>query len=127
MTSKLEKFADEVIDEQVDALDEQIQELERKLQVFIPVNEKLNRLRAARRALLGVGSRTTANAGNKVTQDEVAQAMNDSEDEGVSVSWIAEKIGTTEAVVRGHLNRNKERFLKNGNGLWSVNNPEEDE
>jgi hypothetical protein len=87
-------------------------------------------LQMARRALLGVGSKTTSSGGTRVTQGEVVQWFLQKQlDEGYSVSYISEAMGYPEATIRGHLNRgNNERFEKyEGTGLWNLRDPEGDD
>lgn len=125
MASKLEKFADEMIESQLEELDDQIEKLNEKLRVYDAVKDKRDRLVAARRVLLG-GSMTGGAGGNRITRDEVVRFMeeHDPDTEGLSVAEIAEGMNTTDAVIRGHLSRgNNERFTKRGN-KWILRDPE---
>lgn len=114
--SKLELHAEQLVEKVMAGevgLNEAIEDLDRRLEVYDRVKAHRDRLLAARRALLGVGSRTTANAGNRTTQDEVAHYVGENAgDDGLTVAEIATGLSTNEAVVRGHLSRGKDRFVK---------------
>lgn len=132
MASKLEKYAEELVDKALEgemSLNEAIDELNKRLEVFDRVKVYRDRLVAARRALMGVGGRTTSGTnGNRLTSDEVAKAMSDTFPEGATVSMITAAIpGSNEAQVRGHLNRGRgERFLKReSDNHWFLRDSEE--
>lgn len=121
--TKLEQFAEAIVEQQLNQLDEQLDILNKKMEVFDRVKVERDKLMAARRALLGVGSRTSANAGNRTTSDEVAQSME--LHVGYTTQELASRLSTTDAVIRGHLSRgNNERWFKFGN-LWYKRDPEE--
>lgn len=134
MASKLEKYAEDLVERALEgevSLNEAIEDLDTRLEVYDRVKVFRDRLVSARRALMGVGSRTTANAGNRVTQDEVAKAMsmqNAGEgDGGFSVAELVAMIpGSTDGQIRGHLNRGAgERFLKRpSDNRWFLRDPE---
>jgi len=121
--TKLEAFAEDIISEQVEALDKRIEELNKRLEVYDRVKVERDKLLMARRALLGVGSKMTNSGGTRITQDEVAQRI---PDEGVSVNELVAMIpGSSDAQIRGHLNRGLgERFLKRSDGKWFRRDPE---
>ena len=127
--TKLEAFADDLIETQLSQIDDALEDLNKKLEVFDRIKVKRDQLQAARRALLGVGSRTTANAGSRITQDEVIAAMKaaDPDSEGISVSELMGAVpGSSDAQLRGHLNRGlNERFLKRASdNKWFLRDPE---
>jgi hypothetical protein len=88
---------------------------------------KKQRLMAARRALLGTGSKLTGGSNNgRTTQAEVVEFMQ-RQDPGTrfGVDEIAQGLSVTPEVVRGHLNRgNGERFLTPERGVWVLRDPE---
>lgn len=123
--TKLEAFAEELVASQLEEIDAKIDELNAKLEVFDRIKVQRDKLTMARRALMGVGSRTTGNAGSRITQDEVAKALDEFED-GATVTMLMESVpGANDGQIRGHLNRgNNERFLKRGDGHWFLRDPE---
>lgn len=128
MASKLLRWAEELVEQVLEGevgLNDAIEQMDRKLEVYDEVKKQRDRLTAARRSLLGVGSRTTSSGGSRVTQDEVAAAVL-KEPEGVTVAELVALIsGATDGQIRGHLNRGKdERFLKRGDGRWFLRDPE---
>lgn len=124
--TKLEAFAEEVIAEQVESLDERIEELNKRLEVYDRVKLERDKLMMARRALLGVGSKTTNSGGSRIQQAEVVRALEASNGSGMHVADIVAAIpGSNDAQIRGHLNRgNGERFLKRGDNKWFLRDPE---
>lgn len=127
MASKLEQWADKIVEQVIDGeltVNDGIEKIEERMQGYEILKQRRDRLAAARRALLGVGSRTTANAGTRITQDEVAQVLQQFED-GATVNDLMGKMsGATDGQIRGHLNRGKgERFLQKG-GKWYLRDPE---
>lgn len=129
--SKIEQGVEDFISEQLESIDEKIQEIDNS--AVVRAAEKLLQkkqiLMATRRALLGGNSMTGGSSGTRITQQDVVRQFTDTkttngEPVSFSVSAIAELLHTTEAVVRGHLNRGKdERFIKKGN-LWYLRDPE---
>jgi hypothetical protein len=129
MASKLQRWAEELVESVLEGdvgLNDAIAQMDEKLKVYDEVKKQRDRLTAARRSLLGVGSRTTSAGGNRVTQDEVAQKMREVEG-GMSVAELVTTIsGSTDGQIRGHLNRGKNegRFLKRSDGKWFIRDPE---
>lgn len=110
----------------LDNIDKRIARIAKMLHPFEDLIEQRNKLQAARRALLNDRA-TTSGGGRGITQAEVVNAIGD---DVLTVHEIAQKLGTTEAVVRGHLNRGKERFevnVDNGIKKWQLRDPEEQE
>lgn len=120
---------DGFIEEQLEAIDEQITKINNSkvVRAAEALIEKRTRLMAARRSLLGVGPKLTGGGGGtRVTQGEVV-AYFEANPEATTVEEIATAMGHTPEVIRGHLNRGKgERFTKDNN-LWSLRDPEQDE
>ena len=107
----------EDIDEQITAIDQS-----KVMRAAAKLIEKKTKLMAARRALLGGNAMTGGSSGTRITQPDVVGSM--TVGKGYSPASLAEVLHTTEAVIRGHLNRgNNERFLKKNN-LWYLRDPE---
>lgn len=124
--TKLEAFADELVQDQLANIDEALEDLNAKLEVFDRIKVKRDQLMSARRALLGVGNRVTGSGGTKITQDEVVSAMNGNGDGMTTQEIVTACPGSTDAIIRGHLSRGKgERFLKReSDGKWFLRDPE---
>ena len=123
---KFEDALDETLEQMLENIHEQIAAIDRSktVQAAQALLAKKARLQAAERALLGAGSKTTGgDGGGRVTQAQVVANM----EVGhlYTVEELAQKIGTTDIVVRGHLNRgNGERFLTPQRGIWGLRDPE---
>jgi len=105
----------------LDALDEQIELLEKKLSKAKPLFDELNTLKQTRRVLLSERMTTGGGGatGPRLSMEEVIRVLDG--EEGMSVSAVAEAVGFSENTVRSHLNRHKDvRYSQNGNGLWSL-------
>lgn len=131
MASKLEKYAEELVAKVLEgevSLNDGIDDLNSRLEVYDRVKVHRDRLVAARRQLLGTGSRLTGGAGgNRLSSDEVAKVLQGMEDGGTVAMITAAIPGANEGQVRGHLNRgNGERFLKRrSDNHWFMRDPEE--
>lgn len=117
--SRLAK-ADQIIAEQVEALDEQLEVLEKMLAPYERIKERADRIRAARRALLG-GSRTTGEGGTKLRMEDVTQFLK--ENPGSSPAVIAEKFGVSQNTVSSHLYRGKNQRYLTKDGMWYLRDP----
>lgn len=107
----------EDIDAQITSIDES-----KVMRAAAKLIEKKTKLMAARRALLGGNPMTGGSSGTRISQGDVVGKMTNGN--GYSPAALAESLHTTEAVIRGHLNRgNNERFLKK-DGLWYLRDPE---
>lgn len=103
----------------LDALDEQIAELEAKLKKVNPLIQELNVLKQTRRTLLSERA-TTSGGGNsrvQLTMEEVVHAMNEHPN-GMTPTEIAEATGAPGGTVRSHLNRGKGTRYAHHDGLW---------
>jgi transcription initiation factor IIE alpha subunit len=113
----------------LDAMDEEIEELEKKLQKVQPLFDELNRLRKARgvmldeRSLTGKprgGGKTNLGRGSQGAQMETIITYLREHGEA-STTELAEYVGTTVGSIRAHLNRYRdERYRQNGGGNWSL-------
>lgn len=104
------------VQEQVELVDEKIGELEQMLRPYERIKEEIDKLRSARRALLG-GTRTTGGGGSKIRQEDIVEFL--SSNPGSSPAKIAEALGTSQPTISSHLYRGKdERFLTRDKRWW---------
>ena len=115
----------------LDALDEEISDLEAKLAKYQPYFDELTKLKRTRMTLLSERSVTGAiRNGTRLTMETVIQAFRDADEEQLSVGELAQTLGVDETVVRSHLNRYKdERYRSPSRGIWELigNDNTEDE
>jgi len=114
----------------LDVLDEEIAELEAKLQKVQPLIDELATLRATRARLLDERMVTSGRGGARVAQLTMETVILDLQQNGASTPIdMAARIGVTESTVRSHLNRYRDqRYRQNGNGEWSlIGEDDEDE
>src|SRR5215831_573165 len=108
----------------LEVLDEEIAELEQKLQKVQPLFDELNRLRKARAVMLDErsttgGVRSNASGAPALTMETVITYLR--EHGAATTREIADAAGTTVGNVRAHLNRYRdERYRQNGGGEWSL-------
>lgn len=121
--SKLETWADSIVEQVLEGelpINEGIEKLQAKMEGYEILRARRDRLTAARRAMLGSGSRLVSRGGNRVTQEEVYQALSQFE-EGATVAQLVDAIaGSNDGQIRGHLNRGKGGRFSVDNGLWTV-------
>jgi hypothetical protein len=119
-----QELADALKKQQLDGLDKQLRLLNSRLDELQPLIELRDRLTSARRAILN--ERAVASGGGRgISQSEIVNAMRDKG--ALSVYEVAQAVGATESVVRGHLNRGKnERFTKQDDNKWVLREPEND-
>jgi DeoR-like helix-turn-helix domain len=113
----------------LEALDVEIEALEKKLQKVQPLFDELNRLRKARAVMLDEKSPTGNPRGGRgggtgrvqpgAQMETIIAYLR--EHESASTSELAEYVGTTVGTIRAHLNRYRdERYRQNGGGNWSL-------
>jgi len=120
---------DTFIEEQLELIDEQIEKINNSkvMKAADKLIQQRNKLTAARRALMGAGNTVTGSGGPRTTQLEVIQWFKRQDEDDFTVDEIAAGLSVGDSVIRGHLNRGKdEAFLKNGDGTWSLRDPEND-
>lgn len=110
----------DIIDEQVEAIDEALEQIERRMKPYAALAEKKQQLLAARRALLGHGPRTTGGTSQRVHLDDIIQFLG--ENGGAAPSQIAERFGVAQSTISSHLYRNKGRFIQK-DGLYYNRDP----
>jgi hypothetical protein len=105
----------------LDALDEQINELETKLKKVQPLIDELNSLKRTRATLLDE-RRVTSGGGRRATMLTMETMIHYLRENGASTpSEAAEGLGLDENVVRSHFNRYRDqRYSKNGDGRWRL-------
>lgn len=103
------------------AIDEEIERLERILAKAQPYIDELNRLKKTRGTLLN--ERTTTGGINgkaRLTMNEVIHAFRELGGNASSQA-VADKLSVDVTVVRSHLNRHKdERYERESDGTWSL-------
>lgn len=112
----LDKIAEEVVEQQVAAVDEALEGVQKRLKKYEKLIDAKNKLLAARRALLG-GNRTTGEGGTRMTLDDVLGYLK--EHPGSVPSAVAERFGVPQTTVSSHLYRNKDRFIKKDGRYWA--------
>lgn len=121
---KLETWADSIVEQVLEGdlpINEGIEKLQAKMEGYEVLRSRRDRLTSARRALLGAGSKLTAGGGNRVTQEEVYQALAKFGADGATVAQLVEAVaGSNDGQIRGHLNRGKGGRFNLDNGLWTV-------
>jgi CRP-like cAMP-binding protein len=113
----------------LEALDAEIEDLERKLAKFQPYIDELARLRKARAVMLDEKSltgRPRGNAGGGAQMEQIIVYLR--ENGSATTNELADHLGTTVGSVRAHLNRFKdERYRTNGDGKWHLIGTEGDD
>lgn len=112
----LQQVADEMRESQLEQLDEQIADINKRLAKYDPLVELRNQLMSARRAMLG-GNRSTGEGGNRLTMEEVVRVVR--ENPGLSAMDLAKIAGVGRTTIGSHLSRyNGDRFLNKNNKWW---------
>lgn len=122
-----QQIANKIKQRQVDAINEELEGINTTLRKYEPLFELRRQLEGARRALLSERA-PTAGGGKGLTQEEVVAALGEDK---LTVHQVATKLSASPGAVRAHFNRGEgERFSKeqeNGEVLWFVRDPENDE
>lgn len=109
----------------LEALDEEISELEQKLKKVQPLIDELNQLRRTRATLLSERTTTGSVGGARITMESVIHALK--EGESMTVAELAAALGQNDTAVRSHLNRHKDvRYRKVGDE-WALIGEDSDE
>jgi hypothetical protein len=105
----------------LDALDEQIEELEEKLKKAQPMIDELASLKRTRATLLDE-RRATSGGGRGNTQLTMETMIHHLREHGPQTAGeAAAALGLNENLVRSHLNRYREvRYSRNGDGNWRL-------
>jgi DNA-directed RNA polymerase specialized sigma24 family protein len=93
----------------LEALDGQIEELEKKLRAMQPLSDELKQLKAARRALLSEGA---SHPRAQLSVHDVSEFMRARGNIGVAPLEIAEALDVPGASVRSHLSRHGGRLTR---------------
>jgi len=112
----------------LDVLDEEIAELEKKLEKVQHLIDELAQLKKTRATLLAERSVTGGvRLGTQVTMEQVIHALRENDNESMTPGEIAAEIGADATVVRSHLNRHKDvRYRRNGDGWELIGEEDED-
>jgi DeoR-like helix-turn-helix domain len=108
----------------LEAIDAEIEVLEKKLQKVQHFFDELNRLRKARAVMLDEKSltgtpRAGKGGGGGAQMETIITYLR--EHGAASTTELAEYVGTTVGTIRAHLNRYRdERYRQNGGGNWSL-------
>lgn len=114
--SRLRK-ADEAVEDLLEQTDAKIDELEKLLVPYEKIKERIDKLKASRRALLG-GSRLTGEGNSRVRQEDIVEYLD--ENPGSSTSTIATALKVPQTTISSHLYRGKnERFLTKNKKWWN--------
>jgi hypothetical protein len=105
----------------LDALDEQIEDLEERLKKAQPMIDELASLRRTRATLLDE-RRPTGGGGRANAQLSMETVIQHLKANGPSTPLqVAEAAGVNATIARSHFNRYADvRYRKNGNGTWSL-------
>jgi len=111
----------------LEAIDEEIAELEDKLQKVQPLIDELNQLKRTRATLLSERTTTgSIGARTRLNMESVIHALRENDNEPMTAVDIASAIGVDPTVVRSHLNRYKDqRYEKDGDGWTLIGEDEE--
>jgi DNA-binding transcriptional ArsR family regulator len=111
----------------LEAIDEEIAELEDKLQKVQPLIDELNQLKRTRATLLSERTTTgSIGARTRLNMESVIHALRENDNEPMTAADIASAIGVDPTVVRSHLNRYKDqRYEKDGEGWTLIGEDEE--
>lgn len=111
------KEAERIVQTQVEQIDDEITKLEKYLRPYEKIKAEIDKLRSARRALLG-GSKQTGAGSTKLRQQDIVEFLE--QNPGASPGQIAEAHGVTQSTVSSHLYRGKgERFLTKDQRWWN--------
>ena len=113
----------------LEALDAEIEELEKKLAKFQPYIDELAQLRKTRATLLSERTTTGSVGRARLTMESVIHELRNSDNGAMTVPELADKLGVEQTVIRSHLNRHADvRYRKVGEG-WELigEDDEEDE
>lgn len=108
--------AQAVVGERVAQIDDDIKDLEKLLRPYEKIKEEIDKLRSARRALLG-GSRMTGAGSSKTRQEDVVEFLETHP--GSSATEIADALGTNQSAISSHLYRGRDdRFITKDKKWW---------
>jgi hypothetical protein len=112
---------EDLIQEQIVGIDDALEQIERRMKPYAALNEKKQQLLSARRALLGVGNRTTGGTTTRMQLGDLLDYVKTNP--GATPGAIAGHFGVTQTTISSHLYRNKDRFVKRDGQYW-VRDPE---
>jgi hypothetical protein len=120
------QIANKIKQRQIDAINEELEGINKTLRKYEPLFELKKQLEGARRALLSERA-PTAGGGRGLTMEEIVNALGELGE--ATVDQVATKLNASPGAVRAHFNRGAgERYNRTDKGgviLWSVRDPEE--
>lgn len=112
MTDEVEFDIEDEVAKTVRSLDRKIEKIDEQLRSVEPLIEARKNYVAARRALLGSGSRTTNGTSQRLHMEDILGYL--TTNPGATPSQIAKEFGVEVGTVTSHIYRNKDRFVKKG-------------
>lgn len=110
------KRAEEIVQQRVEEIDADIDKLTELLKPYERISQERDKLKAARRALLG-GSKLTGEGSARVSQEDVVKFL--TENPGSSTGEVASALSVPQTTISSHLYRGKgERFLTKDKKWW---------
>src|SRR5262245_60638449 len=112
----------------LEALDQEIAELEEKLKKAQPLIDELNQLKRTRATLLSERTTTgSIGARTRLNMESVITALRENDNEPMTAVEIASAVGEDVTVVRSHLNRYKDtKYEKDGEGWVLIGEADEE-
>ena len=98
-------------------IDEALEEIEQRMRGFQALADAKTQLLAARRALLGHGSRTTGGTTTQVTSDDLYAYVG--ANPGLTPGQIAEHFGVKQGTISSHFYRAKTRYIEKEGRYWA--------
>jgi Fic family protein len=121
-TPNYEKYVDESKARLLEALDEEITQVEAKLRKYEPLIEHKKSLESSKRSLLGGARLTSGNNGMRMRQEDIVAFLEDNP--GSTGKEIADNFGAPYSTISSHLYRGRnERFLEKDK-RWFNRDPE---
>jgi DNA-directed RNA polymerase specialized sigma24 family protein len=112
--------ADNIIEEQIEVINEQLEKVQRMMRPYEQLKDRENRLRAARRALLG-GSSVTREGNSQIRKEDIVEILK--ETPGMAPGQIAQHLGVPQTTVSSHLYRGKDARFLSKDGRWYLRDP----
>lgn len=103
----------------LEAIDEEIEDLEEKLAKVQPLINELNQLKRTRATLLSERTSTgTIGSRTRLNMESVIHALRENDNEAMTPQELASAVGVDVTVMRSHLNRHIDTRYRRDNGGW---------